>query len=102
MTASVPSHSKDTQYPCALRSALSTAGLPHEVNKEQADTTLRCGIGLRVGRNTAHSEKSKGGKAARSIGRTGGLLTGKGEFFPFYPLYAIFNQHFTFPMSGNS
>ena len=39
--------------PCALRCALSTARLPHEVNKEQADTALHCGIGLRVGLNTA-------------------------------------------------
>lgn len=110
--------------PCALRSALSTARLPHEVNKEQADTALRCGIGLHVGLNTArvqvcrvssrnpkghhrasataYSAKSKRGKASRSIGRTGGLPTEKGEIFPFYPIYAIYNQAFTFLMSGKT
>lgn len=78
------------------------------VNKEQADTALRCGIGLHVGRNTARGivcrvpsrnqkgassrtqphipQKSKRGKGTRSIGRTGGLPTEKGEIFPFNPL----------------
>ena len=110
--------------PCALRSALSTARLPHEVNKEQADTALRCGIGLHVGLNTARGrvsrvpsrnqkgassrtqphipQKSKRGKATRSIGRTGEPEAQKGEIFPFYPIYAIFNQVFTFLMSGKT
>lgn len=43
-------------YLCALRSALSTARLPHEVNKEQADTATQGGIGLHVGSNTARGQ----------------------------------------------
>ena len=90
--------------PLRSKHSLNTA----RVNKEQADTALRCGIGLHVGRNTARGivcrvpsrnqkgassrtqphipQKSKRGKGTRSIGRTGGLPTEKGEIFPFNPL----------------
>lgn len=105
---SAPSHSNDGSVsmcsPLRSKHSLSTA----QFNKEQANTALRCGFGLHVGRNTArgrvcrvpsrnqgrhhrapapaYSAKSKRGKASRPIGRTGGLPTEKGEIFPFNPL----------------